>query len=57
MGISDLGATHLGATHLGATLLQDLAQTGRVVEHTPGTLTTASSAWSWSPSAACLEVF
>jgi predicted acetyltransferase len=52
MDVSDLGAAHLGAT-----LLHDLAHAGRVVEHTRGALTTASAAWSWSPSAACLEVF
>ncbi len=52
MDISDLGAAHLGATHL-----NDLALAGRVVEHTPDTLATASNAWSWSPSASCPEIF
>ncbi len=52
MDVSDLGAAHLGAT-----LLHDLAFAGRVVEHTPGALAAASTAWSWSPTAACAEIF
>jgi len=52
LDISDLGAAHLGATQL-----CDLALAGRVLEHTPGALAAASTAWSWSPSAACPDVF
>lgn len=52
MDVSDLGAAHLGAT-----LLHDLAFAGRVVEHTPRALAAASTAWSWSPTAACAEIF
>lgn len=52
MDISDLGAAHLGATSL-----QVLAQAGRVVEHTPGSVAGASAAWAWSPVAGCTEVF
>ena len=52
MDVADLGAAHLGAT-----ALCDLAAAGLVVEHTPGALAAASTAWSWSPSAACPEIF
>lgn len=52
LDIADLGAAHLGATHL-----HDLALAGRVVEHTPGALAAASTAWAWSPTATCPEIF
>ena len=49
--------TELGAAYLGGTLLTDLGMAGRVVEHTPGALTAASTAFHSSPAPWCPVVF
>ena len=52
-----LSVTELGAAYLGGTLLEDLAMAGRVAEHTPGALTTTSSAFRSSPAPWCPVIF
>ena len=47
----------LGAAYLGGTTLAALALAGHVVEHTPGTLATASAAFSWPVAPTCTWVF
>jgi predicted acetyltransferase len=47
----------LGAAYLGGRQLAEFATTGRVVEHTPGALTSASTAFSWPVRPVSLEVF
>ena len=47
----------LGAAYLGGRQLAEFAATGRVVEHTPGALTTATTAFSWPTHPASIEVF
>jgi predicted acetyltransferase len=49
-----MSVTELGAAYLGGTQLSDLGMAGRVAEHTPGALATASTAFRssaapWSP--------
>ena len=52
-----MSVTELGAAYLGGTPLTDLARAGRVVEHTPGALATASTAFHSSPAPWCPFVF
>ncbi|MEU0093759.1 GNAT family N-acetyltransferase [Kribbella sp. NPDC006257] len=47
----------LGSAYLGGRQLAEFAATGLVVEHTPGTLTTASTAFSWPVRPVSIEVF
>jgi predicted acetyltransferase len=47
----------LGAVYLGGRQLAEFAATGRVVEHTPGTLATAGTAFSWPVQPVSIEVF
>jgi predicted acetyltransferase len=47
----------LGAAYLGGRQLAEFAATGRVVEHTPDALTTASTAFSWPVHPVSIEVF
>jgi predicted acetyltransferase len=52
-----MSVTELGAIYLGGTLLRDLAMAGRIAEHTPGAVTTASAAFHSSPAPWCPIVF
>jgi predicted acetyltransferase len=52
-----LTTTELAATYLGGHQLAEYATTGRVVEHTPGTLTQASAAFNWPTAPLSLEIF
>lgn len=52
-----LDIADLGAAHLGGITLAELSLAGRVLERTPGALTAASTAWSWSPTPWCPEIF
>ncbi|TDU88514.1 putative acetyltransferase [Kribbella voronezhensis] len=47
----------LGATYLGGRQLAEFALTGRVVEHTPGALNSATIAFSWPVHPVSIEVF
>jgi predicted acetyltransferase len=47
----------LGAVYLGGRSLSRLAAAGRVHEHRPGSLTTASLAFAWDPAPWCQEIF
>ncbi|MFW6091928.1 MAG: GNAT family N-acetyltransferase [Actinomycetota bacterium] len=47
----------LGAAYLGGTSLVSLAATGRVVEHRPGALVEASTAFGWHRAPTTFEVF
>jgi predicted acetyltransferase len=47
----------LGAVYLGGRSLSRLAAAGRVHEHRPGALTTASLAFAWDPAPWCQEIF
>jgi predicted acetyltransferase len=49
--------TELGAAYLGGILLRDLGTAGRVAEHTPGALATASAAFHSSPAPWCPVIF
>jgi predicted acetyltransferase len=52
-----LAVTELGAAYLGGRPLAEFAATGRVTEHTPGALTTATTAFTWPISPVSLEIF
>ena len=52
-----LDVTELGAAYLGGRPLAEFAATGRVTEHTPGALTTATTAFTWPISPLSLEIF
>jgi predicted acetyltransferase len=52
-----LSVTELGATYLGGRPLAEFAATGRVVEHTPGTLALATAALRWPTAPASIEIF
>jgi predicted acetyltransferase len=52
-----MSVTELGAAYLGGTALHDLGTAGRVDEHTPGALATASTAFHSSPAPWCPFVF
>jgi predicted acetyltransferase len=52
-----LSVTELGATYLGGRRLAEFAATGRVTEHTPGTLNLATAAFSWPVAPASIEIF
>ncbi|TCC27513.1 GNAT family N-acetyltransferase [Kribbella speibonae] len=47
----------LGATYLGGRPLTEFAPTGRVTEHTPGTLTRTTAAFTWPIAPVSLEIF
>ncbi|TCC03668.1 GNAT family N-acetyltransferase [Kribbella soli] len=47
----------LGAAYLGGRPLAEFAPTGRVTEHTPGTLARATAAFGWPTAPVSLEVF
>jgi predicted acetyltransferase len=47
----------LGAAYLGGRPLTEFAATGRVTEHTPGTLNRATAAFTWPIAPVSLEVF
>jgi predicted acetyltransferase len=49
--------TELGAAYLGGIALRDLGVAGRVTEHTPGALATASAAFQTSPAPWCPFIF
>jgi predicted acetyltransferase len=52
-----LSAAELGATYLGGRPLAEFAPTGRVVEHTPGTLGLATAAFGWPVAPVSIEIF
>ncbi len=52
-----LSVTELGAAYLGGRTLAEFAATGRVTEHTPGALTTATAAFAWPIAPVSLEIF
>lgn len=52
-----LSVTELGATYLGGRTLTEFAATGRVTEHTAGSLTHATAAFSWPVAPASIEIF
>ncbi|WP_020392100.1 GNAT family N-acetyltransferase [Kribbella catacumbae] len=52
-----LSVTELGAAYLGGRRLAEFAATGRVIEHTPGTLTLATAAFGWPIAPASIEIF
>jgi predicted acetyltransferase len=52
-----MSVTELGAAYLGGTELSDLGVAGRVTEHTPGALATASTAFHSSPAPWCPVIF
>ncbi|GAB2652986.1 GNAT family N-acetyltransferase [Kribbella swartbergensis] len=52
-----LSVTDLGAAYLGGRPLAEFAATGRITEHTPGILTTATAAFHWPIQPASIEVF
>jgi predicted acetyltransferase len=52
-----LSITELGATYLGGRPLAEFATTGRVTEHTPGTLNLATAAFRWPLAPVSVEVF
>ncbi len=52
-----LTATELGAAYLGGRPLAEFAATGRVTEHTPGALATATAAFGWPVLPASIEIF
>jgi predicted acetyltransferase len=52
-----LSIAALGAAYLGGRPLAEFAPTGRVTEHTPGTLTRATAAFGWPTAPVSLEVF
>jgi predicted acetyltransferase len=52
-----LSVTELGAAYLGGTSLAELAMAGRVMEHTPGAVTTTSLAFQSTPAPWCAVVF
>jgi predicted acetyltransferase len=52
-----LSTTELAASYLGGRQLAEFATTGRVTEHTPGTLTQASTAFGWPLAPVSLEIF
>ena len=52
-----LGILELGTAYLGGPRLADLARAGRVVEHTPGALAAASTAFGWHRAPCCPDMF
>jgi predicted acetyltransferase len=52
-----LTVTELGAAYLGGRPLAEFAATGRVTEHTPGALATATAAFGWPVLPASIEIF
>lgn len=58
-GSADLAmsAAELGAVYLGDTPLRSLAAAGRVDEHAPGAVATASALFAWHRAAWCPEIF
>lgn len=52
-----LSTTELSAAYLGGRSLAEFAATGRVAEHTPGTLNQATAAFRWPLAPVSLEVF
>lgn len=52
-----LSVTELGAAYLGGRRLAEFAATGRVTEHTPGSLNLATAAFGWPTAPASIEVF
>lgn len=52
-----LSITELGAIYLGGRPLAEFATTGRVTEHTPGTLTQTTAAFHWPLAPVSVEVF
>jgi len=52
-----LSVTELGAAYLGGRKLAEFAATGRVIEHTPGTLALATAAFGWAVAPASIEIF
>ncbi|GAA0962328.1 amikacin resistance N-acetyltransferase Eis2 [Kribbella koreensis] len=52
-----LSVTELGAIYLGGRQLAEFAPTGRVTEHTPGSLTRATAAFGWPTAPVSLEIF
>jgi predicted acetyltransferase len=52
-----VSVTELSAAYLGGRSLAEFAATGRVIEHTPGALSTTSAAFSWPVAPVSLEIF
>jgi predicted acetyltransferase len=52
-----LSVAALGAVYLGGRPLTEFAATGRVTEHTPGTLARATAAFGWPIAPVSLEIF
>lgn len=52
-----LSIAELGATYLGGRQLAEFAATGRVTEHTAGSLATAGAAFAWPVAPVSLEIF
>ncbi len=52
-----LSIAALGAAYLGGRPLTEFAATGRVTEHTPGTLNRATAAFGWPVAPVSLEIF
>lgn len=52
-----LSVTELGATYLGGRGLAEFASTGRVTEHTSGTLALATAAFRWPLAPVSIEIF
>ncbi|TCO16885.1 putative acetyltransferase [Kribbella steppae] len=52
-----LTVTELGAAYLGGRPLAEFAATGRVTEHTPGALATATAAFGWPILPVSIEIF
>jgi predicted acetyltransferase len=52
-----LSVNELGSVYLGGRGLAEFAATGRVTEHTPGSLALATAAFSWPVAPASIEVF
>jgi predicted acetyltransferase len=52
-----LTVTELGAAYLGGRPLAEFAATGRVTEHTPGALATATAAFGWPVLPVSIEIF
>jgi predicted acetyltransferase len=52
-----LTVTELGAAYLGGRPLAEFAATGKVTEHTPGALATATAAFGWPIHPVSIEIF
>lgn len=52
-----LGILELGTIYLGGVPLEDLHRVGRVIEHTPGAVAAASTAFGWHRAPNCPDMF